>query len=170
MAVSKGTIVVTGANGGLGSAIVSKIVSTPELAAYHGLYTVRNASTASALHSMLQSAIKAASPHPHDILSLDLARLADVRKVAGAINERVAVGELPPIRALVLNAGYQEYLQQSFNEDGFDLSFAANYLGHWLLTLMLLKSMDRERGRVIVVGSWAHKYVPPCSSSLPSIL
>lgn len=40
---SKGAILVTGANGGLGSAIVQNIISTPGLASnYTGIYAVRN--------------------------------------------------------------------------------------------------------------------------------
>jgi len=154
MSTSKGTLLVTGTNGGLGSAIVSKIVSTPDLAGYHGLYTVRNASTATALNAILQAA---PHPHAHDVLSLDLTQLDKVREVATAINKRVASGELKPIRALICNAGYQEHASQTWTDDGFDTSFKANYLGHWLLTLMLLQSMDRERGRIVVLGSWSHE-------------
>lgn len=152
MAEKRGTIFLTGANGGLGSAIVSQIVSTPELRAYHGLYTAREASTATALRSALHD-----PRHSHDILSLDLARTAQVRKLATAVNARVASGEIPPIRALILNAGFQEFTTQTWTDDGFDMSFATNYLGHWLLTLLLLQSMDRELARVVVIGSLAHE-------------
>ncbi|KAG6357683.1 hypothetical protein INS49_013562 [Diaporthe citri] len=51
MPVAKGTILVTGANGGLGSAIAEQIASKAELSAYHGLYTVRDAEHAPALTS-----------------------------------------------------------------------------------------------------------------------
>ncbi|KAI1123710.1 hypothetical protein F5Y10DRAFT_251322 [Nemania abortiva] len=155
MTETKGTIVVTGANGGLGSAIVSTIVSTPEWSRYHGVYTARDASTASALRSALQAS-PSIHPHPHSILSLDLSRMESVRAVATKINARVEAGEIPPIRALILNAGWNEFQSQTWTEDGFDMAFAVNYLGHWLLTLLLLKSMDRDVGRVVVVGSLAH--------------
>ncbi|KAJ7918348.1 putative short-chain dehydrogenase [Mycena leptocephala] len=147
----KGTVIVTGANGGLGSAIVAKLASTPTLAAYHGVYTVRSPA-APALRATLASA----PPHDCDILPLDLTRLADVRAFAAALNARVAAGELPRIRALILNAAFQEYTAQTWTEDGFDTSFAANYLGHWLLTLLLLQSMDRHEGRIVVLGSLSH--------------
>lgn len=98
---------------------------TPELRAYYGLYTAREASTVTALRSALHD-----PRHSHDILSLDLARPAQVREVAAAINARVASGEIPPIRALKLNAGYQEFTTQTWTEDGFDMSFATNYRGH----------------------------------------
>lgn len=80
---AKGTILVTGANGGLGSAIAGQIASKPELSAYHGLYTVRDATSAPALTSALS---RSAPSHPHDVLSLDLTKLNNVRQVAGDIN------------------------------------------------------------------------------------
>lgn len=154
MTAPTGTILITGANGGYGRAIVSKIVSTPEVAAeHHGIYTVRNAATASALRRVLQAA---PDKHTHDITSMDLSQLASVREAAAAINARVAAGQIPRIRALILNAGFVDPFQQSWTEDGLDMTFASNYLGHWLLTLLLLQSMDRERGRIIVVSSSVH--------------
>ncbi|KAH8891741.1 putative short-chain dehydrogenase [Thozetella sp. PMI_491] len=151
MTDQKATIVLTGANGGLGSAIASKLVSTPGFAAFYGLYVVRDASKAS---------------HSHAVLSMDLTNLANVRKVAADINARVAAGEIPPIRALVLNAGWGEFASQTWTDDGFDIAFAANYLSHWLLTLLLLESMDRELGRIVVIGSVAHDPYAPQNNSV----
>ncbi|KAG8162705.1 hypothetical protein KVR01_007183 [Diaporthe batatas] len=69
---------------------------------------------------------------------------------------RVSTGEIPPIRALILNAAFQDFGNQSWTDDGFDTVFASNYLGHWLLTLLLLGSMDMESGRIVVLGSQSH--------------
>lgn len=153
MSLVKGTIIVTGANGGLGSAVVEQIASSAELSLYHGLYTVRDAASAPVLTSALQ---RGGSSHPRNILSLDLTKLDQVRQVAEGINTRISAGQIPPIRALVLNAGGQDFGNQSWTEDGLDVTFAANYLGHWLFTLLLLKSMDKNVGRIIIVGSHAH--------------
>ncbi|KAJ7360881.1 putative short-chain dehydrogenase [Mycena albidolilacea] len=147
----KGTVIVTGANGGLGNAIVAKLASTAGLAGYYGVYTVRSPA-APAVRATLASA----PLHDYDILPLDLTRLTDVRTFAAALNARVAAGELPRIRALILNAAFQEYTTQTWTDDGFDTSFAANYLGHWLLTLLLLQSMDPHEGRIVVLGSLSH--------------
>ncbi|KAL2285646.1 hypothetical protein FJTKL_07666 [Diaporthe vaccinii] len=152
MPVAKGTILVTGANGGLGSAIAEQIASKAELSAYHGLYTVRDAGHAPAL----SSALAHGTAHSYDVLALDLTKLDGVRKVAEEINRRVSEGEIPPIRALVLNAGFQDFGNQSWTDDGLDTTFAANYLGHWLLTLLLLGSVDKEAGRIIIIGSQGH--------------
>ncbi|KAK4186805.1 hypothetical protein QBC35DRAFT_500324 [Podospora australis] len=154
MAEAKGTILVTGANGGLGSTIAEQIASTPEFSVYHGLYAVRDATAAPALVAALGRA--ASSSHKHDIPSLDLTKLEDVRKVAETINNHVAAHEIPPIRALILNAGFQDFGKQSWTDDGLETTFAANYLGHWMLTLLLLKSMDKKCGRIVVIGSQAH--------------
>ena len=166
MANLKGTIIVTGANGGLGNATVSQIVSSPQLnTSYHGVYTVRNAAAAHSLDAALADKSllhgpprgNSASSHSHEKISLDVSRLDNVRKVAAEINKRVAAGIIPRIHALILNAGYEEFEAQTWTEDGFDTTFATNYLGHWLLTVLLLQSMDREVGRVLWISSWSHK-------------
>jgi NAD(P)-dependent dehydrogenase (short-subunit alcohol dehydrogenase family) len=150
---TKGTIIITGANGGLGSAITKEIVSKPEFSAYHGLYLVRDAAHAPALDSVLRTSSK----HSHEALSMDLTDLDSVRKAAEAINLQVSEGKIPQIRALILNAGFQDFGKQTWTKDGFDTTFSANYLGHWLLTLLLLKSIDRDAGRIVIVGSQAHE-------------
>lgn len=153
MAALKGTIFLTGANGGLGTSIVDAIVSRPELSGCHGIYTVRDADNATAL----QSALQPAKSHSHETLSLDLSNLANVRQVAAAVNTKVAAGEIPRIRAMILNAAQRDHQGQTRTESGLDIAFASNYLGHWLLVLLLLQSIDQESGRIVVVGSWVHE-------------
>lgn len=79
---SKDTIIVTGANGGLGSAIADQLLSKPELSAHHVIYTVRN-TAGSNLASILA---RDASSHQRDVRSLDLTDLEDVRQMSGDIN------------------------------------------------------------------------------------
>lgn len=86
--------------------------------------------------------------------------------MANHINARVAGGRLPPIRAIIENAAYQEHAEQNFSNDGFDMTFHATYLGHWLLTLKLLQSMDKDNGRVAVVGSYSHDPYDSRNSSM----
>ena len=64
---------------------------------------------------------------------------------------------IPPICVLILNAGFQDFGKQIWTDDGLDVTFTANYLGHWLLTLLLLQSLDKDSGRIIVVGSQSHE-------------
>lgn len=149
---------VTGASGGLGSAIAAEIASSPQLAAaYHGVYAVRDPPQAVALTRALQPKSKTALTHSHEIVPLDLERFDSVRALAASINQRVAEGRMPRIRALVLGAGYLELDRQTWVQGGLDTSWKVNYLSHWLLTLLLLQSVDRENGRIVVIGSHMHE-------------
>ncbi|PHH74780.1 hypothetical protein CDD80_2852 [Ophiocordyceps camponoti-rufipedis] len=156
MAAPKGSILITGANGGLGSALVRHVLERPELASnYTGLYTVRKSSSEAS--SRLQSVLaKAPESHAHETLELDLGSLESVRRVAADINRRTADGELPLIRALILNAGFMESTTLSMTEDGFEMTWQVNFLSNLVLSLLLLQSMDKDSGRILIVGSWAH--------------
>lgn len=158
MSAQKGTIICTGTNGGLGSAFVRALAASPEGSQYRAIYTVRNPSTASDLNAALRSAPKT---HHSETLALNLASLKDVRSVAESINARVTSGELPPIRALVLNAAFQDAnaltkQPQSFTAEGHEMTFGVNYLANFLFVLLVLKSMDPECGRIVLVSSWTH--------------
>ncbi|RYP77637.1 hypothetical protein DL771_001005 [Monosporascus sp. 5C6A] len=172
MTTPKGTILVTGANGGLGSAIVERIASRPELAAYHGVYTVRDVAKA----GPLQSALQATKFHSHDVMSLDLSELSSVREAAATINAKVSAGEIPWIRALVLNAGCRDPQGQTRTKGGLDTAFASNYLGHWLLVLLLLQSLDRDSGRINNVSGafeeekWKKIFVDASSGTVESVV
>lgn len=103
-------IIVTGANGSLGGGLVSRIVPRAETATCHGIYAVRNAKAAPVLSFVLQSG-RFTDSHSHEVITLELTNLTSVRAAAAAVNARVASGEIPPIRALVLNAGYLEFIE-----------------------------------------------------------
>ncbi|KAH6961217.1 hypothetical protein DER45DRAFT_560394 [Fusarium avenaceum] len=159
MSTPQGTVLVTGANGGLGAAIVDDIIKKPNLASnYAGVYTVRKAATATRLQKSLSYA---PASHKHGVVDLDLGSLASVRTVAAEINRRVAAGELPPIRALILNAGYQDHELITMTDDGYETSWQVNFLANQLLVLLLLQSMDKEKGRILIVGSWSHDVKDP---------
>lgn len=163
MSTSKGSVFVTGTNGGLGSSIVQRIIASPELRSdYLGLYTVRKAATATQLKKILGGSPAA---HKHEIVELDLGSLESVRKTAADINRRVAAGDIPPLRALILNAGYQDHLDLNFTDDGFETTWQVNFLSNLVLSLLLLQSMDKEHGRILIVGSWTHDIEDPRNNS-----
>lgn len=150
------TIALTRANGGIGRAIASRIRSTPELSSYHAIDTVRDAS--SLLHPHLDPQEQpSATIQAFHTISFEPSDLSSVRGAATSINAQIAAGEIPSIRALILNFGYHEMNTQRFTEKGFATMFMAKYLGNWLLVLLLLQSMDREIGRIVVLGSKAHE-------------
>lgn len=158
--MDKGTVLITGANGALGRALVSQILHTPLNASTHGIYTVRQLSAVTGLGSIADSIRPSSDHHTYEIVPLDLSSLADVRSFANDINLRVSSGKLAPIRALILNAGFQEHFTLSRSKDNYDMSFQVNHLAQFMLTLLLLKSLDVNHGRILIIGSWTHEYIP----------
>ncbi|CZS97695.1 related to dehydrogenase/reductase [Rhynchosporium agropyri] len=165
----KGSILVTGANGGLGSAFVAKFVSSPEAQQYLGLFTVRNNNTAHALKAIID---KAPVDIKIEVLQFDLGSLEAVRTVAADINERVTNGTLEPIRVLILNAVYQDASAAAlkpgaFTKEGFEMAFGANYLANFVFVLDILQSVDKEHGRIVFVSSWTHDSYDPQNDTPP---
>ncbi|KAI9037114.1 uncharacterized protein KD926_000831 [Aspergillus affinis] len=124
----KGSILVTGTAVTLGTAIVRSVLRWPDLVkSTHGLYAMAHGAE-TRLRGFLES-IK----HSHEILTLDYTNLSGVRRAAEEINQRVAIGSLLPIQALVLHE--------------------KDEVVPFLLSLLLLQSIGQDRGRIIVVGN-----------------
>ena len=82
---------------------------------------------------------------------LDLANLASVAAAAAI------VGQEPRLDALVNNAGVMMPPKQE-TDDGFELQFGVNHLGHFALTGHLLSMLKNQDGaRIVNVSSLAHK-------------
>jgi NAD(P)-dependent dehydrogenase (short-subunit alcohol dehydrogenase family) len=85
------------------------------------------------------------------VLRLDLASLASVREAA----EVVRTG-YPQLALLINNAGVME-VPYAKTEDGFELTFATNHLGHFALTGLLLNQLLAvSDSRVVTISSQAH--------------
>jgi NAD(P)-dependent dehydrogenase (short-subunit alcohol dehydrogenase family) len=89
------------------------------------------------------------------VMTLDLSSLADVRRFAAEVASDLAMGRLPPVRALVANAGMQYPGPLRRSVDGYELTFATNHLGHYLLARLLAPVLARP-GRIIFVASGTH--------------
>lgn len=152
-----GTVIVTGAAGGLGLALAESIVKRPEAEAC--IFTVRNQSAANAqpLHTLRGSV----QDKTVEIQELDLSQEHVVRTFAASINNKVSTKQLPPIRALILNAAAVPlpgpHQHANWNDGNkLEMMFAVNHLANFLLTLLLLPSMDPENGRIVLLSSHAH--------------
>jgi NAD(P)-dependent dehydrogenase (short-subunit alcohol dehydrogenase family) len=86
-----------------------------------------------------------------ELVELDLASQASVKAAATAILEAH-----PAVDILVNNAGLMAVPERR-TEDGYEMQFGVNHLGHWTLTSLLLPAVLRaEAGRVVSVSSTAH--------------
>lgn len=85
-----------------------------------------------------------------DFIPLDLGSLASVRACA---EEYVASGR--PLHLLIANAGIAGF--RGVTEDGFEIHFGTNHLGHFLLTCLLRERLvSSAPSRIVVVASRAH--------------
>lgn len=84
---------------------------------------------------------------------LDLSSLSSVRHFADAFLKQAT-----PLDLLINNAGVMALPRRRITEDGFELQFGTNHLGHFALTGLLLPAiLAAPEARVITVSSIAHR-------------
>jgi NAD(P)-dependent dehydrogenase (short-subunit alcohol dehydrogenase family) len=146
---------VTGANGGLGLEVTREL-------ARKGAYVVmaaRRQANARAAHADVLDTVPGASL---ELVELDLGSLASVRASAGRILERH-----PRIDILVNNAGVMGIPRRE-TEDGFEMQFGVDHLGHFALTALLMPALLRSSdGRVVSVTSTGRHFGPPVDPEDP---
>lgn len=142
------TVLITGANAGLGFACARETANICPACAI--VIAGRNPGRIAQAAQKLSAEIPTAQFVP---MLLDLASLASVRKFA----EDLLASGLPPISALVCNAGIRPTKKIEVTADGYEAVFGVNYLGHFLLTRLLLPHMP-ESSRFIFVSSRVHDY------------
>lgn len=138
--------VVTGANGGLGLESAKDLAG----AGAHVVMAARTKEKAKAAYDEILS------DHPDaslEIVRLDLGSLESVRAAAAEISEKH-----PRIDILINNAGIMA-MPERRTEDGFEMQFGVNHLGHWVFTAGLLRSLlAAPSARVVTVTSTAHHF------------
>ena len=140
------TVVITGGNGGLGYEAARTIAAASS--DWHVVIASRDLERSTEAAGRLA----ASSGNPNvQALTLDLGSLASVRRFAGDLAEL----SLPPLRALVGNAGLQIVSGMTHTVDGYETTFAVNHLGHFLLANLLLGRL-RAPARIVFTASDTH--------------
>jgi len=140
------TYVVTGANSGIGRATVDALAS-------------RGARVILACRNE-EEGVKATEDITHDTYNrqvvykhLDLSSLKSIRTFAADL-----VANETRIDGLVNNAGVKEPKKREVTEDGFELQFGVNHLGHFLLTYLLIgKLQSSSPSRIVNLTDIAHR-------------
>lgn len=97
---------------------------------------------------------------PHARVELGVMDLSSLRSVRDFAERQLAADRT--IDTLINNAGIMAPRERLVSKDGFELQFATNVLGHFLLTGMLLPLALRARApRVVTVASLAHRLGGP---------
>ncbi|XP_060727602.1 retinol dehydrogenase 14a [Tachysurus vachellii] len=140
------TVIVTGANSGIGKATAAELLRR-EARVIMACRSVERGDRAAQEIRQLQ-------PDTGQLLvrPLDLACMSSVRSFCLQINK-----EEPRLDVLINNAGVYQ-CPYSRTEDGFEMQFGVNHLGHFLLTHLLLDLLKRSApSRVVVVSSKLYK-------------
>lgn len=143
------TAIITGATSGIGA-------ETARVLAERGARLVlpaRNKKAAEETKARIQSEFPGAEVL---IMQLDLSSLSSVRNF---VREFESIDL--PLNLLINNAGKFSH-NHAVSEDGIEMTFATNYLGHFLLTKLLLNKMIETaktsgvEGRIVNVSSSIH--------------
>jgi NAD(P)-dependent dehydrogenase (short-subunit alcohol dehydrogenase family) len=139
------TALVTGANSGLGLETARALSAKGA----HVLLAVRNRDNGQRALEEIRAEQPLASL---EVLTLDLASLASVRRCAAEVSSKQQRLDI-----LVNNAGIMA-LPYRLTEDGFEAQLGTNHLGHFALTGLLFPLLLRAKAaRVVNVSSQAHQ-------------
>ena len=140
------TVIITGGNSGLGLECVRSIANSNQN------WNVVIASRDEEKSRNILQEIKSKFPDQKiSMIKLDLGSLQSVREFVDKFKQE----NYPPLRGLICNSGIIDREGTKTSHDNFDLTFAVNHLGHFLLTNLLL-DFFQPKSRIIVVSSNTH--------------
>ncbi|MFD1389124.1 SDR family oxidoreductase [Oceanobacillus oncorhynchi subsp. oncorhynchi] len=135
------TVLITGANSGIGFA-------TAAILAKQGCRIILVCRNEKKGEEARQKLLKAADNKAIDLLIADLSSQQEIRKLAEQVQKRYS-----KLDVLINNAG-GVFSQYQVNNDGFEMTFAVNYLAPFLLTHLLLDQLKAtDSGRVVNIAS-----------------
>lgn len=143
------TAIITGATSGIGA-------ETARVLAKQGARLVLPARNMKAAEDAKSRIISEFPDSKIIVMALDLSSLNSVKNFVAEFESLNL-----PLNLLINNAGKFAH-QHAISEDGIEMTFATNYLGHFLLTKLLLKSMIETaketgiQGRILNVSSSIH--------------
>jgi NAD(P)-dependent dehydrogenase (short-subunit alcohol dehydrogenase family) len=150
-------ILITGGNIGLGSQCVLEYAQHNPAQIW---LAARNVEKAKAAVENIQKQLPNVILAPIKILELDLSSFESVKKAANRF-----LAESDRLDILMLNAGIMA-TPPGLTEDGFELQWGTNYVGHALLTKLLLPVLEKTAStpgadvRIIALSTYGHRTAP----------
>lgn len=140
------TAIITGANVGIGFEAALALAS-------RGAEVIIAARNRQKAEDAIETIFKKYPDSRVSFSKLDLSRMKSVREFAGEF-----IGTGKKLDILINNAGIM-VPPYKLTEDGFESQIGTNFLGHFLLTGLLLPAMKNVPGsRVVTLSSLAHRY------------
>ncbi|XP_072151376.1 short-chain dehydrogenase TIC 32, chloroplastic [Setaria viridis] len=143
--------IVTGASHGIGT-------ETCRVLALRGVQVVMGVRNTLSGARVREEIVRQIPTAKIEVLELDLSSMSSVRRFVKNFNALNL-----PLNILINNAGIA-FVPFELSEDGIELHFATNHLGHFLLTDLLLEKIkvtaeqsDIE-GRIVIVSSQGYKH------------
>ncbi|KAJ8441404.1 hypothetical protein Cgig2_002363 [Carnegiea gigantea] len=145
------TAIITGGASGIG-------LETARVLALRGAHVIIGARNMDAAKEAKQLILKDNGSARVELLKLDLCSVKSIREFANDFLLRNL-----PLNILINNAGIM-FCPHQFSEDGMEMQFATNHIGHFLLTNLLLDKMKQTaeatgiEGRIVNLSSIAHRH------------
>jgi NAD(P)-dependent dehydrogenase (short-subunit alcohol dehydrogenase family) len=146
-ATDTGTVLITGPTSGIGRALTLEMGRRAEPGRPDLLLVGRPGERLTEITATARAAGAIARA-----IGCDLSKLADVRTAAAAARDLLAAGGVRPLRGLVANAGLMTADTRVASADGYEMTFAVNYLAHAQLIGDLLGSFTAP-ARIVFLGS-----------------
>ncbi|XP_010422095.1 PREDICTED: short-chain dehydrogenase TIC 32, chloroplastic-like isoform X2 [Camelina sativa] len=133
------TAVVTGASSGIGE-------ETTRVLALRGVHVVMAVRNIESGNQVREKILKEIPETKIDVMKLDLSSMVSIRSFASGNNAGIMACPF------------------MLSSDKFELQFATNHLGHFLLTNLLLETMKKtanesnREGRIVIVSSEGHRF------------
>jgi NAD(P)-dependent dehydrogenase (short-subunit alcohol dehydrogenase family) len=147
------TCIITGGNSSIGLETAAILASV----GYHVILACRSKERANeAINEIVVRNKKQSKPHSLEFLQLDVSSIDSVRDFVNEVKRKNY-----KITLLINNAGVM-FVPETYSKDGIEMHFAANYLGHFLLTYLLLPTLIMNGpSRVIYVTSDTFQFAKP---------
>jgi retinol dehydrogenase-12 len=146
MASEKSTVLITGGTKGIGFATAQKLAAK----GFRVVLTGRSKGACDTAVGAIRQSVKDAEVEG---MTLDLTSLASVREFAQAYLKRDL-----PLHILINNAGiFQQQKKLELSKDGFELTFATNVFGAFLLTSLLAERLIQSApARIVWLSTRLH--------------
>ncbi len=139
------TIIITGGNSGLG------LETAKILAADKNNNLILGCRNQSKAHDAVDELKKLSGNQNVQTLELDLSSFESIRNFAAKVSTITK-----SIDVLACNAGLQIAKGTQLTTEGIEKTFGVNHLGHFLLTKLLMPSINKVSGRIVLVSSGTH--------------
>lgn len=143
--MGEGSVLVTGGNSGIGFECARALARA-------GRHVVIASRSRRASEEAVARIAAESGRDRIEAMDLDLASPSSIRRFVQDVEARDL-----PLQSLVCNAGLQFRSGPVLSDDGYELTFAVNHLGHFLLANLLLPRLLRHApARIVVVSSGVH--------------